>query len=173
MGLPFVVTTDQGSEFRNHLNEELMNVFGIQHRLTTPYHPQANGLDERLNQTVVNTLAKFAQENRETWDAKLQEVVYAYNTAVQESTKHTPFEAMFGRVGRLPVDFNANPAYNAEVNCRNSKMLKARIALNVPKNAKELKMLSEKTSSEHKGSRRSTMIRNMVLHLASVFALWS
>ena len=115
MGLPFVVTTDQGSEFRNHVNEELMNVFGIQHRLTTPYHPQANGLDERLNQTVVNTLAKFAQENRETWDAKLQEVVYAYNTAVQESTKHTPFEAMFGRVGRLPVDFNADPAYNAHV----------------------------------------------------------
>ena len=49
------------------------------------------------------------------WDDKLQEVVYAYNTAVQESTKHTPFEAMFGRVARLPVDFNVATFYDADV----------------------------------------------------------
>ena len=102
MGLPSVMTTDQGREFCNHV-KELMNVFGIQHRLTTAYHPQANGLDERLNQTLVNSLAKFAQENRDTWDKKMPEVVYAFNTAVQESRKHTLFEAMFGRMARLPV----------------------------------------------------------------------
>ena len=79
MGLPSVMTTDQGREFCNHVNKELMNVFGIQHRLTTVYHSQANGLDEHLNQTLVNSLAKFAQENRDTWDGKLPEVVYAYN----------------------------------------------------------------------------------------------
>ena len=107
MGIPVVVTTDQGREFHNQVNKELMNVFRIQHPLTTAYHPQANGLDERLNQTLVNTLAKFAQEKRELWDVQLPEVVYAYNTAVQKSTKHTPFQAMFGRMVRLPVDFNA------------------------------------------------------------------
>ena len=34
---------------------------------------------------------------------------------MEESTNPTPFEAMFGRLGRLPADFNAIPAYNAEV----------------------------------------------------------
>ena len=62
----------------------------------------------------MNSLAKFAQENRDTWDEKLPEVVYAYNTAVQESTKHTPFEAMFGRMARLPVDFNASINFDAD-----------------------------------------------------------
>ena len=114
MGIPSVITTDQGKEFRNQVNTELMNVFRIQHRLTTAYHPQANGLDERLNQTLVNSLAKFAQDNRRTWDTKLNEVLYAYNTAVQESTKHTPFEAMFGRVARLPIDFNVSQSYDAD-----------------------------------------------------------
>ena len=34
-----------------------METFGIEHRLTTPYHPQANGLVERLNQTLMNAVA--------------------------------------------------------------------------------------------------------------------
>ena len=85
MGLPSVITTDQGREFRNKLNSELMKAFGIDHRLTTPYHPQANGLVERYNQTLCNTLAKFAQEDRESWDRNLAAIVYGYNTAVQVS----------------------------------------------------------------------------------------
>ena len=40
MGLPQVVTSDQGREFVNHLNEEFMATLGIRHQLTTAYHPQ-------------------------------------------------------------------------------------------------------------------------------------
>ena len=63
---------------------------------------------------MVNSLSKFAQDNRETWDENLAEVVYSYNTAVQESTKHTPFECMFGRVAILPVDINTAAEYNPD-----------------------------------------------------------
>ena len=114
VGLPSVITTDQGKEFKNALNKEMMEEFGIKHRLTTAYHPQANGLDERFNQTLVNSLSKYAQECRESWDENLQEVVYGYNTSVQASTKFTPFEAMFGRVAVLPVDINACGSYDPE-----------------------------------------------------------
>ena len=114
MGLPAVITTGQGKEFRNKLNQELTEKFGIKHQLTTAYHPQANGLAERCNQTSVNSLAKFAQDKRETWDENVGEVVYSYNTAVQESTKHTPFESMFGWMAILPVDINAVGNYNPD-----------------------------------------------------------
>ena len=100
-----------------------MGVFVIQHRLTTAYHPQVNRLDERLNQTLANSLANFVQQNRETWDAKLSQIVYAYNTALQESTKHTPFEAMFEIVARLPIDFNVKSTY--DVNVKQQEYLKA------------------------------------------------
>ena len=53
-----------------------------------------------------HSLAKFAQDKHETWDENIGEVVYSYNTAVQESTKHTPFELMFGQMAILPVDIN-------------------------------------------------------------------
>ena len=114
MGLPSVITTDQGREFHNQLNSHLTEMFGIDHRMTTPYHPQANGLDERYNQTLVNAVAKFAQESRDTWDERIGEVVYAYNTSVHESTKHTPFEVMFGRMAKLPIDFNIAEDYSPE-----------------------------------------------------------
>ena len=48
VGIPHVITFDQGSEFNNTMNAELMQSMGIEHRLTTAYHPQANGLDEVL-----------------------------------------------------------------------------------------------------------------------------
>ena len=40
MGLPQVLTSDQGKEFVNQLNDELMDALGITHHLTTAYHPQ-------------------------------------------------------------------------------------------------------------------------------------
>ena len=32
--------------------------------------------------------------------------MFAYNTSRHESTKHTPFELMFGRTATLPIDIN-------------------------------------------------------------------
>ena len=44
MVIPSVITTDQGREFRNELNQQLTISFGIKHRLTTAYHPQVRYL---------------------------------------------------------------------------------------------------------------------------------
>ncbi len=65
---------------------------------------------------MVNALSKFAQECRESWDEheQLAEVVYSYTTAVQESTRHTPFVVMFGRKANLPIDFNAAATYDPD-----------------------------------------------------------
>ena len=40
MGLPKAITSDQGTEFNNKLDHELMKLLSIEHRLATPYHPQ-------------------------------------------------------------------------------------------------------------------------------------
>ncbi len=69
---------------------------------------QANGLDERWNQTLQNMLAKLVQSNQSSWSSYLDTCVFAYNTSKQESTKHTPFEIMFNRQATLPIDVELN-----------------------------------------------------------------
>lgn len=63
-----------------------------------------NGLDERFNQTIQNMLCKFIQSNQSEWENYLDTCIFAYNTAVHESTRHSPYELMFGRKAVLPID---------------------------------------------------------------------
>ena len=84
IGLPAVITTDQGKEFHNEINRLLMESFQIDHCLTTAYHPQANDLDEQFNQTLSNAIVKFSQMQRDTWDERIPEMVHAYSTSVKQ-----------------------------------------------------------------------------------------
>ena len=44
MGILKVVTSDQGAEFNNQLNEEFMWLLNIDHS-STPYHPQVSAIN--------------------------------------------------------------------------------------------------------------------------------
>lgn len=59
-GCPKIEISDQGREFCNSLCEELFKMTGTTHRVTSPYHPQANGLVERFNRTIKNSLLKVS-----------------------------------------------------------------------------------------------------------------
>jgi hypothetical protein len=58
-GIPSEITTDRGTEFVNDLTETLWRKYQVKHITTTAYHLQGNGLEERMNQTIKNILAKM------------------------------------------------------------------------------------------------------------------
>ena len=49
---------DQGREFVNEVSRELHQMCGVKQRITSAYHPQANGLVERQNRTIKTALVK-------------------------------------------------------------------------------------------------------------------
>lgn len=55
-GVPDVITTDQGRQFEADLFKTLTVIFGIRHTRTSPYHPQANRMVERLHRTLKASL---------------------------------------------------------------------------------------------------------------------
>ncbi|CAF1458242.1 unnamed protein product [Rotaria sordida] len=108
-GVPAVILSDQGSHFRNQLMENIKVLIGYNHSYSTPYHPQTNGIVERFNATFIPQIAKLQDTQDNNWDEYLQAVVFAYNTGIHKTTKYSPYELIYGRSPRLPI--NARPSY--------------------------------------------------------------
>ena len=77
---------------------------GISRSVTSAYHPQTNGLDERTNQTLKVRMARLVNEHQDDWDEYLEEIAFSIRTQKQASTKYSPFFLMFGRHARSPME---------------------------------------------------------------------
>ena len=101
-GKPNQILTDNGTHFTAELFNSIMSSYSICHVFTTPYNPQANGVCERFNSSMCDSLSSFCNKRRTDWDQQLSKLTFAYNTSRHVSTKLTPYEMMFGRLCKLP-----------------------------------------------------------------------
>ena len=100
-GSPRVILTDQGQNFLSMFMNRIAKRFKIKKLKTTAFHPQSNGSLERSHHALGEFLNQYTNKDHE-WDEWLDLAMLNYNTCVSESTKHTPYEVVFGRLGRLP-----------------------------------------------------------------------
>ncbi|UYV72359.1 hypothetical protein LAZ67_9002777 [Cordylochernes scorpioides] len=103
-GAPREIVMDRGRNFQSKLLQELTNKCGIKKKTTTAYHPQTNGLTERLNRTIADMLSMYMDLDQKNWDEMLPFITFAYNTAKQESTGFTPFFLIHGREAETTLD---------------------------------------------------------------------
>ena len=104
VGIPSEILTDQGSNFTSQLLMEIYRLLHVHPIRTTPYHPQTDGLVERFNQTLKSMLKKTAVEEGKDWDRLIPYLLFAYREVPQSSTGFSPFEFVFGRPVRGPMD---------------------------------------------------------------------
>jgi hypothetical protein len=97
------VVTDQGGEFGGEFQACLDAAF-IDHRATSAYHPQANGLSERVVGVVKRALRKWCLGHAaEEWDVYLPWVAMGYNFSAQASLAgFFPYQLLFGREPVVP-----------------------------------------------------------------------
>ena len=104
VGIPKEILTDQGSNFVSQLLTEIYRLLHIHPIRTTPYHPQTDGLVERFNKTLKSLLRKAAVDVGKDWDKLLTYLLFAYREVPQASTGFSPFELLYGRAVRGPLD---------------------------------------------------------------------
>ena len=104
-GAPARLLSDRGASFTSSIIEELCKILGVKQLWTTPYHPQMNGLVERLHQTIMHVIGKLGEDKTATWPSHLAEIVHAYNATQSAVTGYSPHYLMFGSQPRLLVDF--------------------------------------------------------------------
>lgn len=59
---------------------------------------------ERFNRTLLAMLGTLEQKQKTRWKEHVKPLVHAYNCTRNKVTGFTPYELMFGRTPRLPVD---------------------------------------------------------------------
>ena len=74
-GTPRAIISDNGSHFCNKVFETLMRKYSINHKLSTPYHPQTNGQVEVTNRQIKLILEKTVGQNRKDWSVKVNDAL--------------------------------------------------------------------------------------------------
>ena len=103
-GMPKAIISDRGTNFTSKLFEEFCQFFGINHRLTTAYHPASNGETERFNRTLISMLRKTLEDGAHgNWEEALGDVCFAYRASPHSSTLESPYYLVHGRDPNIPI----------------------------------------------------------------------
>ena len=100
--------TDRAKNFCANFTNAVLEAFRIKHILTSAYHPETNGLAEKQCKTITDMLALYCRSNQRDWDLFLPYLIFAYNTARQDTTQYSPFYLVHGREAKLPIDICLN-----------------------------------------------------------------
>ena len=79
---PEQLLSDQGRQFESQLMAEVCKLLGIQKSEKKTFHPQCDGLVERWNRTLLQSLAMSVTDHPENWEEFVKKICMAYNTSV-------------------------------------------------------------------------------------------
>ena len=102
-GLPEQIHSDQGAQFQSQLMSNVCKILGVNQSRTTPYHPQGNGVVERNNRMLGDSLRSLLiGRSQEECEMVLPQIMRAYRSTPHSSTLETPNFLMLGRETRVP-----------------------------------------------------------------------
>ena len=72
---------------------------------SSAYHPQTSGQTERVNQILEDLLRACVISSKGSWEKWLPLAKFSYDNSYQASIKMAPFEALYGRKCRTPLNW--------------------------------------------------------------------
>lgn len=83
---PKEIINDQGRQYISKKFIDFATKYSIKHTTTSPYNPTANGISERLNQTISTAMRMFKNEAIENISRKLKKRLN-FNNIVQQDIR--------------------------------------------------------------------------------------
>ena len=102
-GFPEELVSDNGTQFTSAEFEIFLSKRGTRHIKTTPYNPAANGMVERLNKTLKESLQALRFDIF-SWEEKIQAVLMMLRSTVHRATGETPAQLLFKREIRTKLN---------------------------------------------------------------------
>ncbi|CAG4959956.1 unnamed protein product [Parnassius apollo] len=112
-GCPQKITTDRGRQFDSKLFQAVATLIGARLSTTTSYHPQSNGMVERLHRQLKTAIRCH---NNPQWTEILPLVLLGIRSAWKEDLKTSAAELVYGEPLRLPGEFFVpSPDFTADI----------------------------------------------------------
>ena len=92
----------------SHQFKALLWKYHIQHRIASPYHPQANGQVESTNKVIEAILTKMVRSHPRDWADRISEAFWAYPTTWCNTTSFSPYDLVYGKSVVFPIEFEIN-----------------------------------------------------------------
>jgi transposase InsO family protein len=103
-GTPRILISDGGTHFTVKNFRKCLSKLGIEHRVSTAYHPQTNGQAKTSNRQLKSILNKTMEKGGKDWSKKLDGALWAYRTAFKTPIGMTPYQFAYGKACHLPVE---------------------------------------------------------------------
>ena len=97
------ILSDNGTEFKNSLMDQVLQQLGIDRIFSAPYHPKSNGKLEVFHKYLKPTLKKLCEKDPTNWDKYLNQVFDSYGIMPNLVTAESPFFLVYGRDPKLPL----------------------------------------------------------------------
>jgi transposase InsO family protein len=103
-GTPRILISDGGTHFTGMNFKKCLSKLGIEHRVSTAYHPQTNGQAETSNRQLKSILNKTIEKGGKDWSMKLDGALWAYRTTFKAPIDMTPYQFIYGKACHLSVE---------------------------------------------------------------------
>ncbi len=104
-GVPTELASDGGPEFVSHKTEEFLVNWGVEHRLSSAYHPQSNGRAEVAVKTVKRLLKSNTGPNGSLNNDNFLRALLQLRNTPDPDCNLSPAQVMFGRPLRDAFSF--------------------------------------------------------------------
>ncbi|GFX39785.1 retrovirus-related Pol polyprotein from transposon 297 [Trichonephila clavipes] len=114
IGKKFILDTDASHESIGAvLSQEIdgqerfagdCEILGIDKTRKTALHPQSDGMVERFNRIILNSLSLLVSSNQQNWDKKIALFPACLQERRSRETGYSPFQMLFGRDLYLSAD---------------------------------------------------------------------
>ena len=101
---PRYILSDNGTEFKNNLMDQVLQQLGMDRIFSAPYHPQSNSKLEVFHKYLKHTLKKLCEKDPANWDKYLNQVLASYRITPNLATAESPFFLVYGRDPNLPLN---------------------------------------------------------------------
>ena len=103
VGVPLRLLSDQGTQFVGKVVTRLCSSLRIEMIQSAPYHPEGNGIVERMHGTLNAMLTKAARQGLD-WVGQVPFALFALRSAPNRDTGFSPYDLVFGKHMRTPLD---------------------------------------------------------------------